>query len=75
MFLDGRLDRQRRIRRDRREIRGLMRVPGPRHRNAQLLRQPKGPPGEQDSGELSGPPVLQRNPLPDVYPDEREPDK
>src|SRR3989440_5387024 len=44
MLLDGRLDRERRIRRDRLEVRRLARVPGARHRNAQLLRQPIGVP-------------------------------
>ncbi len=42
---------------------------------AQLLRQPKSPAGDDDSDELPRHQVLQRNPLPDVYPDDPSPDK
>src|SRR5262249_11326542 len=41
---------------------------------AHLLRQPKAA-AEQDSAEMPNLQPLQRNPLPDVYPDDPEPDK
>jgi predicted component of type VI protein secretion system len=39
---------------------------------AELLRKAKASGGDDDSDELPGLPMMQRNPLPDVYPDEPE---
>jgi pSer/pThr/pTyr-binding forkhead associated (FHA) protein len=42
---------------------------------ADLLRQPKPLPADEDSAEIPGQQILQRNPLPDVYPDDKNPEK
>jgi pSer/pThr/pTyr-binding forkhead associated (FHA) protein len=42
---------------------------------AQLLRHPKASPDDEDSAELPNHQLMQRNPLPDVYPDDPEAEK
>ena len=42
---------------------------------AQLMRHGKPPPDDQDSDELPNHQLMQRNPLPDVYPDDPEAEK
>jgi|SRR5215813_4194995 len=42
---------------------------------AQLLRNPKAPPDDDDSAELPNHQLMQRNPLPDVYPEDPEAEK